>query len=69
MIIDFLCCCLLYFVVVQVDEHLDMLAHRVPKWAQKITIRKRAYLKIDKNKDLNSITTELQRQVKRLQAP
>lgn len=53
--------------VVQVDEHLEMLAQTVPKWAQKIMLRKRTYLKIDKNKDLNSITAELQKQVKRLQ--
>lgn len=58
-----------FLFVVQVGEHLDVLVQTVPEWAEKISIRKRTYLKIDKNKDLKVIIAEVQKQARRLQAP
>ncbi|XP_077983245.1 DNA replication factor Cdt1-like [Glandiceps talaboti] len=48
----------------QVEEHIKLMAEFLPEWLSIVHIRKSTYLKIDKNKDMNSLANKMNQLVK-----
>lgn len=48
-----------FFTVVQVEEHIRFMAQLVPEWISVLTVRKCAYIKINKTADVNNVINKL----------
>ena len=49
-----------------VEEHLELLLTLLPKWVTKVVVKKRTYLKINKDTSLKLLTSQLQRKEEEL---
>ena len=50
---------LLLHSVVQVEEHIRFMSQLVPEWISVLTVRKCAYVKINKTADVNNVINKL----------
>ena len=50
---------MIFYVSVQVEEHLRFMSQLVPEWISVLTVRKCAYVKINKTADVNNVINKL----------